>query len=92
MGYSPIMISVLPVALIFSFLMYFQPGYGGLGMPPFGMDSMKPAGAHLNPAFLHDMAQNGAADPTKNVPQNMVRKQLTLACACSLFVDLWAAQ
>ena len=59
-------------------------------MPPFGMDSMKPAGAHLNPAFLHDMAQNGAADPTKNVPQNMVRKLLTVCMLvyCVLFVKL----
>ncbi len=37
-----------------------------------GMEHMKTAGAHLNPAFLHDMTQGGSGDASKNTPQNMV--------------------
>ena len=42
-----------------------------------GMDQMKTAGAHLNPAFLQEMAQNGSGDASKGAPQNMV-------CLCAV--------
>ncbi len=47
-----------------------QHGFGLPFMP--GMEHMKTAGAHLNPAFLHDMTQGGSGDASKSAPQNMV--------------------
>jgi len=60
-------------------------------MPGVGMDPLKAAaaagGAHLNPAFLHEMAQNGG--DASNNPQNMVGA-FTVLLVLTLLLSRWS--